>query len=383
MKKNLKVISKFKSPNRMWRRAMIPEEILIVNDGSLLLKMIGGLLEHKGYHLSLTDSPEEALVWLSTRNIVLVVMKMNGRQTDRLAVLHMVKELNGGARLIVVGDQAHLPVEIFEIDADDYVILPCRVAEIWRRLARCLEEPVSQPGAPREDSLLHPVNQRVFHNLGLMFHDMRGLLTSVNEGMKLLDRRMDGRLDNEVEAIFQKTYQKTRALMDVCEDFFGKFNDGERTGIICDRVDLREDVINPVVQEFGEELQKSHITLENHLAMLPEAQQSVRGDRVTLKSIFRNLLNNAITHGGSGCTISLDIDEGPGHFRLQVQNSGSSPSPGSQQEMFTTRKKERRSGQGMGLGLHLGREVMRSQGGDILYETCQQGSNFIMTFPRA
>ena len=362
---------------------MIPEEILIVNDGSLLLKMIGGLLEHKGYHLSLTDSPEEALVRLSSRNIVLVVIKLTGRQTDRLAVMHMVKELNGGTKLIVVGDQAHLPVEIFEIDADDYVILPCRVAEIWRRLARCLEEPATLPGVPREDGLMHPVNQRVVHSLGLIFHDMRGLLTSVNEGMRLLDGRMSGRFGGEVEVIFQKTYQKTRALMGVCEDFFGKFASDKRTEVFSDQVDLQEDVINPVVQEFGEELQNNHITLENHLAVLPEARQSVRGDRVALKSVFRNLLNNAITHGGSGCTISLDIDEGPGHFRLQVQNSGTAFSQGLQQEMLTARKKEPRSSQGMGLGLHLGREVMRSQGGDISYETCQKGSNFIMTFPRA
>jgi signal transduction histidine kinase len=362
---------------------MIPEEILIVNDGSLLLKMIGGLLEHKGYHLSLTDSPEEALVHLSSRNIVLVVIKLNGRQTDRLAVMHMVKELNGGTKLIVVGDQARLPVEIFELEADDYVILPCRVAEIWRRLARCLEEPATLPGVAQEDGLMHPVNQRVFHNLGLMFHDLRGLLTSVNEGMKLIDRRMDGRGDDEMEDIFQKTYQKTRTLMGVCEDFFGKFESGDRTEVISDLVDLREDVVDPVVQEFGEELQKSHITLENHLSLLPKAQQSVRGDRVTLKSVFRNLLNNAITHGGSGCTISLDIAEAPGHFRLQVHNSGSAVSPGRQQEMFNARKKERCHRQGMGLGLHLGRELMRSQGGDISYETCQQGSNFIMTLPRA
>jgi signal transduction histidine kinase len=362
---------------------MVPEEILIVNDGSLLLKMIGGLLEHKGYHLSLTDSPEEALVWLSTRNIVLVIIKLNGRQTDRLAVMHTVKELNGATKLIVVGDQAHLPVEIFEIGADDYVILPCRVAEIWRRLARCLEEPVALPGVPSEDGLLHPVNQRVVHNLGLMFHDMRGLLTSVNEGMKLLDRRMDGQIDGEVEAIFQKTYQKTRALMGVCEDFFGKFANRESTEVIGEQVDLRDDVINPVVQEFGEELQNNHITLENHLAMLPKARQSVRGDRVALKSVFRNLLNNAITHGGSGCTISLDIDEGPGHFRLQVHNSGSPISPGCQYDMLAARKKEPRGSQGMGLGLHLGREVMRSQGGDISFERCPKGSNFIMTFPRA
>jgi two-component system sensor histidine kinase/response regulator len=362
---------------------MIPEEILIVNDGSLLLKMIGGLLEHKGYHLSLTDSPEEALVRLSSRNIVLVVMKLNGRQPDRLAVLHMVKELNGGTKLIVVGDQDRLPAEIFEIDADDYVILPCRVAEIWRRLARCLEAPVTLPGVPREDGLIHPVNQRVFHNLGLMFHDMRGLLTSVNEGMKILDRRMDGRLGDETEAVFQKTYQKTRTLLDVCEDFFGKFQNCDRTRDVSDRVDLQEDVIYPVVQEFGEELQNNHITLENRLSLPPQARQSVRGDRVTLKSVFRNLLSNAITHGGCGCTISIELDESPGHFRLQVHNSASTVSSDRQQEMFAGKKTARHSGIGMGLGLHLGREVMRSQGGDISYETCKQGSNFIMTMPRA
>jgi signal transduction histidine kinase len=51
--------------------------------------------------------------------------------------------------------------------------------------------------------------------------------------------------------------------------------------------------------------------------------------------------------------------------------------------MFAGKKTARHSGIGMGLGLHLGREVMRSQGGDISYETCKQGSNFIMTMPRA
>ncbi len=66
---------------------MVPEEILIVNDGSLLLKMMAGLLENRGYQLSVTDSPEEGLVLLSSRNIILVVVKLNGQQTDRLALL--------------------------------------------------------------------------------------------------------------------------------------------------------------------------------------------------------------------------------------------------------------------------------------------------------
>ena len=153
---------------------MVPEEILIVNDGSLLLQMVGGLLENKGYQLSLTDSPEEALVLLSSRNIILAVIKLNGQQPDRLALLHIVKELDAGTRLIIVSDQAYLPAEAFEVEADDYLILPCRAAEIWRRLTLSLESPISQPEVTLEDGLMPPVNQGVLYNLDLMFPDVQG-----------------------------------------------------------------------------------------------------------------------------------------------------------------------------------------------------------------
>jgi K+-sensing histidine kinase KdpD len=230
---------------------------------------------------------------------------------------------------------------------------------------------------------MHPVNQRVLQNLGLMFHDMRGLLTSINEGMKLLDRRLNGQQGREVEVIFQKTFQKTSTLLKVSDEFLQKFSNGKRHQPPCDQVDLREDVIDPVVQEFGEDFEDSCITLENRTASLPPVGQSIRGDRVALKSVFRNLLHNAITHGGSGSTICIDVDEDPGYFRLQVQNSGAPIAPGRRQEVFAGRKANGGNGQGAGLGLHLGREVMRSQGGDISYEFCQRGSNFIMTLPRA
>jgi signal transduction histidine kinase len=362
---------------------MIPEEILIVNDGSLLLKMVGGLLENKGYQLSLTDSPEEALGKLSSRNIALAVIKLHGQQTDRLAVLHMVKELNPETRLVIMGDKIGLPAEVFEVDADDYVLLPCRIAEVWRRLTQCLESTTCRPEPVREESGLHPVNQRVFQNLGLMFHDMRGMLTSINEGMKIMDRRMNGNCAVDVAEVLQKTMEKTQTLLAVSNEFLQKFSNGPDSVPCSDRVDLRDDLINPVVQEFGSELQESRITLENRTALLPQVSHSIKGDRAALKSVFRNLLHNAITHGGSGSTICIDVDEYPKFFRLQVQNNGLPPSSQIQANIFDGRPMHRGNGHGAGLGLSLGREVMRRQGGDISCEFCQKGSNFIMTLPRA
>ncbi len=218
---------------------MLAEEILVVNDGSLLLKMIGGLLENKGYNLSLTDSPEEALALLSSRNIMLAVMKMNGQQTDRLAVSHMVKELNGGTKLIILGESTHLPAEIFELEADDYILLPCRIAEIWRRILSSLETAPAKPALPLEKALVHPVNRRTLNNLGLMFHDMGNLLATISEGLKTLRRRINGRLESEVEAIFQETLQSSHTLMSMAEEFLQKFQNQGSLVSPKNLVDLR------------------------------------------------------------------------------------------------------------------------------------------------
>jgi signal transduction histidine kinase len=361
---------------------MLVEEILVVNDGSLLLKMIGGLLESKGYHLNLTDSSEDALELLSSRNISLVVMKLNGRQTDRLAVLHMVKELNGGAKLVIVGESTDLPAEIFEIDAADYILLPCRMAEIRRRLFAVLQPEPASPARPLDQDLAHPVNRRVLHNLGLMFHDVRGLLTSIDEGLKTLRRRTNGRLTDELEPVFQETFRKSRTLINLADEFLQKFQN-RRSGLSSPNpVDLRKDVVDPVLGELQHEVRKNCITLDNRLALLPPAQQIIQGDRVSLKSIFRNLLQNAITHGGYGCTIILELDEAPGHFRLQVQNTGTPLPPSQQERLFSGISKSSDRGRGMGLGLYLGRQIMRSHGGDISCEPGRLGPNFILTLPR-
>jgi signal transduction histidine kinase len=215
-----------------------------------------------------------------------------------------------------------------------------------------------------------------------MFHDMRGLLTSISEGMKLLERRFKGKVGQEVEEIFQKTFQKALALNSLTEEFLQKFHHGHDSMSPQELLDLRKDIIDPVVREFEEEIQNRRITLVNCLSSADASQQRIQGDRVTLKSVFRNLLHNAITHGGVGCSIYLNVDESPGHFRLHVKNSGAPIPPGHQSEMFSAGQKKRNRSQGTGLALHLGRALMRSQGGDISYEPWQRGSSFIMSLPR-
>jgi DNA-binding response OmpR family regulator len=219
---------------------MMPDEILVVNDGSLLLQMMGCLLKTRGYPLSLTDSPEEALVRLSARKVNLVILKLDGEPMDRLAVMQMVKELNPRPKLVILGAEAHLPAAIFEIEADDYILLPCRIAEIWRRLSRCLEPLPGKPAVFPENQRVHHINQKVLHNLHRRFHDLQNQVTAITRGLERLKYKLNGSFDPEVETIFQETHRNTRTLIGITEEFIQKLLKEKPLEMSPHRMDLEQ-----------------------------------------------------------------------------------------------------------------------------------------------
>ncbi len=106
---------------------------------------------------------------------------------------------------------------------------------------------------------------------------------------------------------------------------------------------------------------------------------------MALKSAFRNLLTNAINHGGEGCTINIGMENEDSNYQLQVCNSGPAISPKCRATLFSkptlSANHNQREGKGLGLGLYLSREIIRNCGGDVHYTPSQEGSNFILTFP--
>ena len=152
---------------------MVQNEILLINDGSFLLRMIGRRLESKGYPTWITDDPEKALEILSNFDFDLVVIKLSEEDVERLAALQMIKELSPDTKLVIISDSDFLPIEVFEADFDDYLSVPCSPNKLWRRLALFLEEPVDQ----QKNLFLHPANyrivQRLVDNLQEIYQNLR------------------------------------------------------------------------------------------------------------------------------------------------------------------------------------------------------------------
>jgi len=314
-----------------------PEDILIINDGSHFLKTIGLILAQKGNRTCVTDSHSEALAELTKKYFRLVIVKLPGKTADSPALLNAVKELNPEARLIILGEDAHLPVEAFQLAVDDYILLPCRPVEVWRRITSCLKA-LAQ---------------------GQLDADVERLLEDAGKQADWLEALLAGFLRQAFLC------QESDAETDICH--------------------IREDVVAPVLDELWDDLQKHGVTLENHLDFLPSHLGTVKGDKAALRSVFRNLINNAIQYGGKGCSLKIDYERSEPFFRLQVFNSGPVPPKKSRPTLSLSLPPGNDQGNGgarsLGLGLRLSREVLRSYGGDIRYEPQLGGTKVQVVLP--
>ena len=230
------------------------------------------------------------------------------------------------------------------------------------------------------------LNKEILNMLMVVAHDLRSPLVSIAATLKLLLRGIYGQMDNSVKNTVIDLRGRIERLLGVAEDCLGKVSAvaGE---VFFKRklLDLREDIIDPVLNEFLEEMEKQNIVIDNRLGAVPARQILIKADKVWLKIVFRNLFNNAIKHGSRGCVLAFGCEECGSYYKLNVYNSGAPIPENLRDKLFTkfhrTGKGSEFTSEGMGLGLYLTKQIIQKHGGDIWYEPKEWGSNFVLTLP--
>jgi signal transduction histidine kinase len=368
---------------------MAKYDILLIGDGTNLLKTIGWVLEYNGFAVKVTASPEAALEALVKKNYDLVMAKLTATDMEGLDILKRARRLNPEVKLMVVSGNGDVifPLEAYQVEVDDYLLMPVSPAELWRRVSRCLEDRAVmdlQPvrGLAANSGMSDPAGPQMM----LMAHDLRGAMVSTVASLKLMDRGKYGKMSQPAKAKLHEITARIEKTIHLTEDFIGKsLADRRPEGRDRDLLDLTEDIVEPVLAELATEIQDHQITLVNRLPNQREGKVPVRGSRLWLKSVFRNLINNGIKYGGRGCTIVIDFETQGSTCRLNVNNTGKTVPEAYRSMLFSYGQGGRglkKSRRGLGLGLSLSRDIVQNYGGDLWYEAKSDGSNFVVSLPR-
>jgi signal transduction histidine kinase len=139
-------------------------------------------------------------------------------------------------------------------------------------------------------------------------------------------------------------------------------------------------------KELSGEIRSHDVKFHNGLVYKHEQDLAIRGNRFWLKAVFRNLLRNAIVHGGKGCMVAVGLRDQGDCLRWNVYNTGKTVPQEYRDKLFTKFSPmalgDHGEGGGMGLGLYLVKEIVERHGGEIAYEAKRYGSNFVFTLSK-
>ncbi len=146
-----------------------------------------------------------------------------------------------------------------------------------------------------------------------------------------------------------------------------------------DKIDFRA-VVEEACAEMGVHILEKGIDFEVNM---PGSTILVSGDRVFLAEAIKNLLDNALKHGGAKLKrISVVLRCEGGKVKLTVSDDGTGLSPDQSETVFS-RFSQLEYSEGSGLGLSIVSAVAKRHGGVVAINHVEEGASVTLEIPMA
>jgi signal transduction histidine kinase len=212
--------------------------------------------------------------------------------------------------------------------------------------------------------------------IGVLGHDLRNPMASIDAGMRILLRNPDRLKVPEIILGIQKSVLRMAGLVDNIMDFAR----GRLGGGLTIRRDAKQP-LTPVLEQVIAELQS--VWPDVALEAAVDIDEPVDCDRGKMGQLFSNLLGNAITYGDQGQPIRVSARTVDGQFELAVTNYGPPMSDRAMENLFTPYTRgDRPSQQGLGLGLYIASQIAKAHGGTLKASSTPAETRFVFEMPQ-
>jgi PAS domain S-box-containing protein len=219
--------------------------------------------------------------------------------------------------------------------------------------------------------------------LATMSHELRTPLNSIIGFTDILLEGLTGPLNDEQRHQLGIVQHSSRHLLSLITDVLDLARiEAKQLKLQLKRFDLRA-TVERVAQVFGAEAARKDLRFDLHSGGL---EAFVYADERLVEQILHNLLANALKFTSRG-TVAISLASGATFVAVAVSDTGFGIKPGDLEKLFQRFSQlengQPTSRQGTGLGLAISRHLVEAMGGEIRVESqVGRGSRFEFTLPK-
>ena len=212
--------------------------------------------------------------------------------------------------------------------------------------------------------------------MAVLGHDLRGPLSSIAAGSRLLLREPQSESSLKILGLMQNSVTRMAGIISNVLDFArGRLGGG--ISVERDKPDDVGPILRLVVDELRVSFPEKIIETDFRLG------EPVYCDPSRIGQLAANLLTNALTHGTETDPIRLHAATARNEFQLSVVNAGPPISDEMLPHLFEPffRGDVRKSQHGLGLGLHIASEIAKAHGGKLEVSSTPEETSFTFSMP--
>ncbi|TVQ15262.1 MAG: hybrid sensor histidine kinase/response regulator [Bacteroidetes bacterium] len=365
-------------------------KILAVDDNPTNIKVIGNVLHDAGYRVGFALNGREALeVLMEVTDYDLVLMDINMPEIDGFEALELMQQCDECKKIPVIMLTAFNNVENivrgFDLGAVDYITKPFHSKELLSRVNTHLQLKRKSDQLETYTKELELINATKDKFFSIISHDLRNPIGSLQIISKMLRASIDKNDQIQITELLD-VLDSTVGLGSKLLENLLQWARSQTGRIIVKPMELQlAALVDDVLELVEAQAVGKNISFTN---AVPEAQV-VYADRDLLKTILRNLLNNAVKYcKPNEGKISVLAHTSPKGVSIQISDNGIGMDVQTQAKLFRidgniTSMPGTHGEEGTGLGLILCKEFTEKMGGSVsVLSKPDKGSTFTISLPQ-
>ncbi len=373
-----------------------PARILVIDDDPDMCEACQRILGRQGLIVELTTSGREGLAKVQSDGYDLVLVDVMMPDVNGIDLLEPIRAHDPEIVCVVITccSTVDIAVRAIKQGAYDFITKPFTPDDLLLVVRQGLERRQLALEAARlhyieaeakhlaeEKSRLEAIDRARTECIRLITHELRAPIAAIQSYLNLI---LDGCVPPEkVVEVVAKAEARARQQLDLIADLLELSQVKEKP--VCSTVPLCDvaEILREVVEELETQAAVKQLQVELSIA---DDVPPVRILADQLRSIWTNLIGNAIKYTPEGGRVDIVLRREDGWVRGEVRDTGIGIPADAQARLFTEffRAKNAKAfcPQGTGLGLAIVRNIVEAAGGRITVESqVGQGTTFRVVLP--